>query len=572
VGFLIARVAIKSGGMVTEHIVESAAFDLGVGTRVPQDVGDLCAALYRGEGTAVPEDVALGAAPVTPRPADDFIRLMLDDLERTLAPEIERHRADAQRSLAAELARIDHYYANLLEEIAETQGRIPADAHRAIEGEHARRRAEEERRHEVRATVHPLQLRECRVLTQRAEWVLSTVSGHQGKLVARRILSGSGVWQMACPSCGTNPTELVVCRHDHVACGACGATCSVCADDFCPEHGLTACHVDQQPACEVHARVCTTCRRSYCSSHETSCTEGGHRACVACVGNCGVCERAVCATHTFQSDITAPRGARRLCRDCMVYCEGGTNEPVGKDEVARCASCDKSVCANHQAACAIDKRVHCSKHLRRTDASRRLVCETHRAQCGEEAHVIFASDEISACATCGLMNCANHSGICHGDERRHCHTHLTRLFDTPAGLGCEQHRTICHIDKRAYTKTGTSSCPLCDLSVCAEHRRDCKWCGREVCRTHLDRQTLCSTCRSLSPASEPSDALISAGITANGGEPATAKSWRTARDASHTVVELDLGWTRRLVFSVRHGDTVPQHVVRQSLFGSRKEV
>jgi hypothetical protein len=497
---------------------------------------------------------------------------MLSDLEASLTPEIDRHRTEAQRALTAELARIDRYYTNLLEETAESLGRIPADTRRTIEGEHGRRRAEEERRHEVRATVHPLQLLEFRVVTQRAEWLLTTPSGHRGPFVGRRILSGSGQWQMACPSCGATPLELVVCRHDHIACGACGTTCTVCADDFCRQHGLAGCHIDQKPACDAHSKVCSTCRRSYCTAHETTCSEGGHLACIACVSACGVCGRSVCATHSFQSDITAPRGARRLCRDCMVYCEGGTNEPVGKDEVARCASCDKSVCAHHQAICAIDRRVHCSKHLRRTDGSRRLVCETHRAQCVQEQHVIFASDEVTRCATCGLINCANHSGICQGDEQHHCHTHLTRLFDTPAALGCEKHRSICHIDKRAYTKTGTSSCPVCDGAVCAEHRRDCKWCGRGVCRTHLDLQSLCSTCRSLTPATDPSDALISAGITANGGEPAQAKSWRTARDASHTVVELDLGWTRRLVFSVRHGDTVPQHVVRRSLFGARKEV
>jgi hypothetical protein len=424
----------------------------------------------------------------------------------------------------------------------------------------------------VRAMVHPLQLVEFAVLTQRAEWLLTTPSGHHGKFVARRILSGSGQWQLACPSCSALPSELVVCRHDHVACAACGTPCSVCGEDFCRQHGLAACHVDQKPACDAHSRVCSTCRRSYCTGHEATCSEGGHFACVTCVAACGVCGRSVCANHSFQSDITAPRGARRLCPDCMVYCEGGTNEPVGKDEVVRCASCEKHVCAHHQAICAIDTRVHCSKHLRRTDASRRLVCETHRTQCNQEQHVIFASDEVTTCATCGLINCGNHSGVCEGDEQRHCLTHLTRLFDTAAGLGCDKHRSFCHIDKRAYTKTGTSTCPVCDENVCAEHQRECKWCGREVCLTHFDRQGLCATCRNLAPATDPTDALISAGITANGGEPAQAKSWRTARDAAHTVVELDLGWTRRLVFSVRHGDTVPQHIVRRSLFGARKQL
>ncbi len=571
-GRLIARVAIKSGGMVTEHIVESGVFDLGLGARVPDDVAELCGALARGATVAAPDDGAGAAQRVATRPPDEIIRLMLGDLEASVAPEIHSHRSDAQRSLAVEVARIDRYYANLIEETADSLGKIPAGARRTIEAEHARRRAEEERRHDVRATVHPLQLVEFGVLTQRAEWIFATSSGHEGKFVARRVLSGSGQWQMACPTCGVLPTALALCRRDHVACAACSTPCSVCDDDFCQQHGLAACHVDRKPACEVHARICTTCRRSYCTGHETTCSEGQHFACVACVGSCGVCGRSVCATHSFQSDITAPMGGRRLCRDCTVYCEGGTNEPVGTDEVTRCASCDKYVCANHQSVCAIDKRVHCSKHLRRTDGSRRLACETHRAQCQEEPHVIFAVDEVGACTSCGSIKCTNHTGVCQGDEQRHCHTHLARLFDTPAALGCQKHRSICHIDKRAYTTTGTSSCPACAESVCMEHRRECKWCGRDLCRTHFDRQGLCSTCRNLTPAAEPSDALITAGIAANGGEPAKAKAWRTSRDAAHTVVELDLGWTRRLIFSVLHGDTVPQHVVRRSLFGGSKQL
>src|SRR3989442_11365498 len=39
----------------------------------------------------------------------------------------------------------------------------------------------------------------------------------------------------------------------------------------------------------------------------------------------------------------------RSCSECLRYCEGGTNEPVGVDEVTQCASCGNSVCTAHQA-------------------------------------------------------------------------------------------------------------------------------------------------------------------------------------------------------------------------------
>jgi hypothetical protein len=460
----------------------------------------------------------------------------------------------------------------LLEEAAEDTGRVPADQRRAIEAEHKRRRSEEERRSDVRATVHPLQLIEFRLLVQRAEWILTTPAGRRGTFVASRALSGSGTWQLACPSCGALPTELLVCRHDHVACAACGKDCTVCGEAFCPQHGLAECHVDREPACDVHAHTCPACRRRHCTGHEARCSEGDHAACTACLGACGVCGRVVCTTHAFQSSVSSPRGARRLCRDCVVYCEGGTNEPVGRDEAVRCASCDKSVCEAHQAVCAVDKQVHCSKHLRRSDGSRRLLCEEHRDQCADEPHVIFASDEVGHCATCSRKTCDTHGGICVVDQQRHCRTHLARLYDTRDGIACEQHRTVCHVDDRTYSLTGTEPCPVCERLACAEHRRRCPWCGRTICHSDLDTSIKrCSTCKGLAPFVDPPDLLITAAIEANGGEPPTAKAWRSARDATHTVVELDLGWTRRLVFSVRHGDNVPQHVMRRSILGGRKQ-
>jgi hypothetical protein len=43
-----------------------------------------------------------------------------------------------------------------------------------------------------------------------------------------------------------------------------------------------------------------------------------------------------------------------------------------------------------------------------------------------------------------------------------------------------------------------------------------------------------------------------------------------ARDHSHVVVELDLGLRRKTVFTLRHGETVPDNVVRHTLLGSKQ--
>ena len=567
-GRLVARVALTAGAVVEEHIVESRVFDLSAGVPVAEEIALLCADLASGKVAPAGRDSAAAAATAPARPMDEVVRLMLRDLEQRLAPELARRQADAQQALSVELARIDRYYQNLLEEAAEDHnGEVSPQKRRAIEAEHGRRRAEEERRHELRATVHPLQLVAFSILAQRAEWEFKATAERHGTFAARRLLSGPGVWEIACPNCGQVPDELRVCCRDHVACAACANVCSVCHEDFCSTHGLAKCHVDSQPACDAHAHTCSSCRRRHCSAHQGECADGGHSACTACLGSCGVCGRVICATHAAKSLPDSPRGSRRLCRDCVVYCEGGSNEPVGRDEVVRCASCEKHVCQNHQAVCAVDQQVHCSKHLRRADRSRRLTCETHRAQCGHEPHVIFASDEVAPCGTCGTPTCAEHGGVCTGDSLRHCRRHLAKLNDTESEYGCEKHRSVCHVDKRAFTLTGTEPCPVCGLATCQAHTKECGWCGRSVCAPDRRASRRCVTCEQLTETAEPADTVLSAAVRANKGEPPKAKAWRTSRDATHTIVELDLGWTRKLVFTLRHGDVVPDTTMRHWLLG-----
>jgi hypothetical protein len=383
-----------------------------------------------------------------------------------------------------------------------------------------RRRTEEIRRHKVMAVVHPLQLIEASALIERAEWRLESTQGRRAMFSAQRSFSSTGAasWIMACPHCGRPPATLVVCRHDHCACEACSHPCAVCAEDFCADHGTAECRVDAQPMCDEHTRVCPACRLEYCTAHEGTCVEDEHTACSACLAPCGSCGRAVCNRHAQESSADAPKGRRRLCTACLRYCEGGTNEPVGMDEVTQCSTCDKTVCTAHQAVCVVcpaDNQVHCSQHLRRTDQSRRLVCARHVAGCAHESAAVFAADEVEAC-------------------------------------------------------------PICGKHVCARHLSACGYCGRQVCTADLgrldpaSRSRRCSTCAQLAAVSDPPDAVVTAALKATGGEPKPSRRWRMARDRSHLVLELDLGLTRKTVFTVRHGSTAPDSVVKHSLLGSKR--
>jgi hypothetical protein len=284
------------------------------------------------------------------------------------------------------------------------------------------------RRHRVMAIVHPLQLSDAQVLMQRVEWEIRSKRGVRARFAAQRPIAGSATWILACPQCGRPPAELVVCVHEdgeegrgsgdgehkrgHCICEACATRCSVCESDFCADHGIASCRVDEQPACEQHARMCPSCRMVHCTAHEGVCADGEHPTCSACLEACGSCGRIVCNAHAEQSRADAPKGSRRLCAACLRYCEGGTNEPVGVDEVAQCASCGRSVCTAHQAVCAVDGQIQCSRHLRRADGSGRLVCEQHRSACVQEPEAVFAADEVSACPVCGKTACASHQGAC----------------------------------------------------------------------------------------------------------------------------------------------------------------
>jgi hypothetical protein len=226
IGRLLARVLVRAGASVEEHLVESDFFDLAAGAPLPRDVADRCAAVEHATLAPAAARDGVPTAELAPaRPVGQLVELMVADLRARLAPRVEQLRADAERALVMELARIDKYYGAMREDVVAKQpdAIAMAEAGRAIEAEHARRRLEEERRHQVRAVVHPLQIVEMEMLVQRAAWTLSTPKGRRATLSARRFLGGPGTWSLTCPTCACEPSALLVCREGEVACDSCAS-------------------------------------------------------------------------------------------------------------------------------------------------------------------------------------------------------------------------------------------------------------------------------------------------------------------------------------------------------------
>lgn len=563
VGRLLARVSIKAGPRLVERLVESPLVDLSTGSRLS---GEIVAAVGDRHGDGIPD----GGASVARRPPDELLPRLFDELGEELATDLARIQEAADSAKRTELARLSRYYQAMLGEVeAEGDPEAAAKAKRAIAAEHGRRRAEEEERYRVRVTVHPLQLTEWKVSVQRAVWPLSVPDGRSTDLTATRILAGGGAWNLSCVGCGRPPEAIRVCTAGHSCCPSCSDRCGVCSEMVCRSHGLAQCAFEGHPVCPEHARVCPSCIASHCSGHSAHCRVGDHEVCQTCAKLCGRCGTAICRAHGTETHKTAPLGARWLCSACTVYCEGGTNEPVGLDEVVRCVSCERHICQSHRVPCAVDDQPHCSRHLRRSDRTGRLICETHRSSCAEEPGSVLAADEVAACATCGRSICGVHGGRCDADGAIHCNSHLESLADRTGGRGCEKHRTACHIDGVNFTLAGTRACPVCGKPTCERHTVACGYCGRQVCAPDVEERR-CLTCRRLEETADPADDLIQASLVASGGEPPKAKGWRTAQDASGTVVELDLGWTRRLVFSVQHGEMRPKTALQHSVLGTRR--
>ncbi len=573
VGRILARVVIASGPRLEERLVESPVLDLATGTVLSADaVRALLVAtgLSSAHGLAADGVDATETRTIARRPPGELLPMLFRELERELASDLARVRESAERERHVEIERIERYYEAMLGEIELAANVDDAVSRKqAIRAELQRRRREEEERFRVRVTLHPLQLTEWRVLAQRVVWTLGSGNGARGELVATRHLIGEAAWECRCPTCGAAAVVSHVCGGGHVSCPACSDACTVCSSVTCPTHGRASCRVDGHTVCAEHARTCGSCGQGHCTVHIGHCDIADHDVCPECAVTCARCATALCRRHGVRTLESAPLGARWLCRACTVACEGSPDEPVGLDEAERCTACERWVCATHRVACAVDGASHCSRHLRTSDRSGRLVCESHRATCDDEPGSVLAADEVAPCVTCARVICDAHAGICVADGARHCATHLAPLADRPGHTGCTVHRTTCHVDGVAFSIAGTAVCPVCMKPSCATHRVTCTYCARDVCVRDV-QGGMCVTCRGLEPASDPPDELLAAALVANGGEPAKTRGWRTARDASATVVELDLGWTRRLVLTVRHGDSRPETVVRRSMFGARR--
>src|SRR2546430_4689578 len=121
---------------------------------------------------------------------------------------------------------------------------------------------------------------------------------------------------------------------------------------------------------------------------------------------------------------------------------------------------------------------------------------------------------------------------------------------------CDWSSDVCSSDLCAeepaaiFASDEVEACPVCGKGACAQHRAACAHCGRQVCTADLAQQShRCATCAQLATIGDPPGEVVTAARAVTGRAPKASRAWRIARDRSHFVVELDLGLTRKTVFT-----------------------
>jgi hypothetical protein len=156
------------------------------------------------------------------------------------------------------------------------------------------------------------------------------------------------------------------------------------------------------------------------------------------------------------------------------------------------------------------------------------------------------------------------------DGQVYCDKDVIALRNEPGRFACLKHGAICHVDRSGHRIADTVQCPVCARAACKSHVRTCEWCGRAICFSDFkSMHSHCLTCTQLKEAVEPSEALVAAVAKALESDQRPTH-WKTARDATHTIVEVHLGWTRRVVLAIRHSDNGTEIGKTHSAVGSKK--
>lgn len=218
--------------------------------------------------------------------------------------------AAVQPRLEKVLLRLTAYYRRLMNEVntgdPERDQAVRTDLQQDLE----RSMADELERHRLRVRLSPVSFALAEIPVAHYQLELATDHSQQAVTLTQNLHTGQ-VWQdVVCHHCRAPLDHLSLCDRGHVAhsrclgschgcsryiCGSCELRdCAICGRPVCGDCAAT-CAYDKRWLCAGHIERCAICANSYCPDHSFRCRWCKQVYCTQCgpLGVCATCTQAL---------------------------------------------------------------------------------------------------------------------------------------------------------------------------------------------------------------------------------------------------------------------------------------
>ena len=454
------------------------------------------------------------------------------------------HEAEILPRLHRTLQRLTSYYQQQIEEVYEAHD-PDGEKRRVLMDDLNRKIAEEVENHRLRVQVELIGY----VALQQPMAVLEMTLTDGVRSAPVRVLQNqtTGILRRPlCYACSAPLTTVALDKHGHLTCDACIRQCAACQEIVCPRCGLEACPVCGKENCDSCGVACLACGARACTDHSSRCPRCGDVVCHACQSACAACGELQCRSHLHADCVPAADGSHALiCAACAIRCPGcqqfsattdmcsASGQTFCRNCLVACTRCGKWLgpgffvrdvvdqrpycptcidicpgCGGHAAQlepCSVSGVNYCTNCLMRCHGCGRALGPTHY-RVSEIDHKAYCESCLKECPTCGRQTpqrtacgvcgetgcprCMEKCAVC---NKSFCEKHLYVVEACKHKL-CAAHVGHCGVGGELVCPRCDETCAICDRLYCEEHARHCVQCGQEYCRECVRSNGLCDTC------------------------------------------------------------------------------
>lgn len=465
------------------------------------------------------------------------------------------HEAEILPRLHRTLNRLTSYYQQQIEEVYDAHD-PEGEKRRVLMEDLDRKIAEEVENHRLRVQVELVGY----VALQQPMAVLEMTLTDGKRSAPARVLQDqyTGVFQRpACYACSAPLTAVALDKNGHLTCDNCIEQCAACQEIVCQRCGVAPCPVCGRSNCADCGVECWACGARACADHIGRCPRCGDLVCHACQSACAVCGELQCRSHLHADCVADAEGSHGLiCATCAIRCPGCQQFSA---QTGICAASGQTFCRNCLAACThcgkllgpgfyvrdvVDQRPYCPTcigvcpgcggpaatltacsvsgvafcanclvycagcgkalgptHHRISELDRKPYCEACMKECPACGRITPVRTNCGECGAGGCPRCMAKCAVC---QKSFCGQHLHRISGCEHKL-CTAHVSHCGVGGEDVCPLCEETCPICERLYCEEHARLCKLCGQEYCRECVRSNGLCDTCAMLPKHGVPVD-------------------------------------------------------------------